>query len=34
MPLTVAIHCWRVLKPQLDVPLQLPPYAAHHGYGS
>ena len=22
------------LKPQLDVPLQLPLYAAHHGYGS
>jgi hypothetical protein len=30
----VAIHCCNVLKPQLDAPLQLPPYTAHHGYGS
>jgi hypothetical protein len=32
MPLTVAMHCCRVLNPQLEVALQLPSYAAHHGY--
>ena len=30
MPLTVAIHCCNVLKPQFEEPLQLPPYTAHH----
>src|SRR5262245_55297644 len=32
MPLTVALHCSRVKKPQLDPPPPLPPpkYSAHH----
>jgi hypothetical protein len=32
MPLTVARHCSKVVKPQLRPPPTLPPlYSAHHG---